>query len=63
MFKRGNDWYLINGKGQEIRLLDHAPNLERQALRDPAHVAARERIAVRDPRTEDEWPDNALDQF
>lgn len=43
MFQRepGGDWYVRDGDGAEHRLLDIAPTLERDALKDPAHVAAR----------------------
>lgn len=60
MFERGGDWYIMSG-GKEHRLLDLAPELEREALRDPVYVAARRRTY---PATTDfDWPDNALDSF
>lgn len=47
MFERGGDWYVRNGNGSEHRLLDIAPTLERAALRDPVHMAARRAAAGR----------------
>lgn len=37
----GGDWYGRNGDGTEYRLLDVAPTLERDALKNMTHVAAR----------------------
>jgi hypothetical protein len=42
------DWYIRDGSGSEHRLLDLAPVLERQALKDPEHVAARKGVSARD---------------
>lgn len=42
-FERDGDWYIRNGDGTTYRLLDLAPNLEREALMDADHIAARKR--------------------
>lgn len=37
----GGDWYIKNGDGTEHRLIDLAPNLEREALTDEKYIASR----------------------
>lgn len=49
LFRRNGEWWAFNGDGRPFRLLDAAPTLEREALKDPEHVAGRQRIEVPDP--------------
>lgn len=46
LFERDLDWYIRNGDGTPHRLLDVAPTLERDALKDSDHMAARRRRLV-----------------
>lgn len=43
VFQRDLDWHIRNGDGTTHRLLDVAPTLERDALKDADHIAARKR--------------------